>query len=463
MKKLTLVFSIFVLVISSCGEAGLDTKLIASQYYQGVVKILLIDPELEKEGEGKGLVERGSGFIVTEDGYLFTNKHVVEKCVKGYLNYSFKHTDGKAYTAIETYSEELTKDKSLVSVRRTGYTEPYIQVFHGRGENDYKLYKAEVIALGDGGYDGAMLKIVSDDKGNPIRTRFKPVPLDNADKIRQGEQLCVYGFPMNYDGAADWMMRDLSTLSIGIMSGYDYVMNPDYGYIKTDAEIHPGNSGGPVFNENNKVVGIATAKGNKTGIGLIGGINGMYFISALDNKAHKQLVDAGLTFPERASSINTIPGTKQKIKSAFAINLDIALRKPKKPKETYRPTTSYSFASMYFAVFSTADNGGKFPSAEERKHTRFRINPAVGANKIWIYVSNGLKRLGTKRFKVNVHRKTKSGQYSYYTSFYVNDVPENSYITHFPYKFPVIGDYKISVYSEEGKYITSKAITLIQK
>ncbi|MCT8339660.1 trypsin-like peptidase domain-containing protein [Flavobacteriaceae bacterium TK19130] len=463
MKKLTLVFSILVLAISSCGEAGLDTKLIASEYYQGVVKILLLDSELEKTGKGKGYMGRGSGFLVTEDGYLFTNKHVIEICVKGYIQYSYKDSNNKIQTALSTYSDEVANSKDLVSVYRTGFADPYVQVFYGSGENDFKLYKAEVVSVGEGAYDGAMLKIIGDAEGNPIRKKFKPVPLDNADEIAQGEQLCVYGFPAQYEGTSEMMMRDLSTLSIGIMSGYDYVMNPDYGYIKTDAEIHKGNSGGPVFNEKNKVIGIATAKGHKTGIGLVGGINGMYFISALDNHAHKQLVESGLTFPKRASSINTIPGVRQEIKSAKDLNSLIAKRTIK--KSTYsspKTKTSYTWASMYFSNVNRDQNGGKFPTKEER-YDRFRINPSAGENVIHMYVSSGLTPFRTKTFKVYVDKLSSTGKYVVYKSFYVDNIPSTKYLTYFSYKFQDIGTYKVSIYSNENKYITSKKITLVRK
>ena len=76
MNKLTSLLVLLVLI--SCKEKGLDTKYIAAKYYQGVVKVVLFDPELEKIEAGKGYLSRGSGFIVTEDGYLFTNKQALE-------------------------------------------------------------------------------------------------------------------------------------------------------------------------------------------------------------------------------------------------------------------------------------------------------------------------------------------------------------------------------------------------
>ena len=119
--------------------------------------------------------------------------------------------------------------------------------------------------MSTGVFDGALLKIISDIDDKPVTTKFTAIPIGDSDKVIQGESLCVYGFPAQILKDTTALLNDMSTLSIGIMSGLDYNFNADYGFIKTDAEIHPGNSGGPVFNEENKVIGIATAKGNQTG------------------------------------------------------------------------------------------------------------------------------------------------------------------------------------------------------
>ncbi|AVI50334.1 hypothetical protein C5O00_03800 [Pukyongia salina] len=455
MNKLTSLLVLLVLI--SCKEKGLDTKFIAAKYYQGVVKVVLFDPELEKIEAGKGYLSRGSGFIVTEDGYLFTNKHVVETSVRGYLDYDITENNVKKST-ISVYSDEIVQSKDLLKVYNAGYTVPVIQVFHGQGENDYDLYIAEVISIGTGTYDGAMLKIVSDMEGNPVHRKFTTVPIGNSDNVSQGEKLCVYGYPAQYKGNADLMMKDLSTISVGIMSGNDYVLNSDYGYIKTDAEIHPGNSGGPVFNEENKVIGIATAKGRSTGIGLVGGINGMYYISAIDSKAHSKLIANGLSLPSRSSSINTVKGTQQPIKTVKEIN-DLIAARTKKPLSP--PSTStgdyYVKSQIFFSHLSPAKNENLIPNKTKR-YKSFNIDKTAGGT-IWFYVDNYPNKLNTSKISVLIDKETSPGVYTKYRDFAVTVNPSHD-IKYFDVHFYDEGKFRIRAYSNELKYINTSYLTL---
>ena len=446
-------FSLF-----SCKEKGLDTKLIASKYYQGVVKILVMDPELEKIEPGKGYMGRGSGFIVTEDGYLFTNKHVVEMCVKGFMDYNY--LDGeKEMNMLGLYSEEILENKTLTKVNRTGHSIPIVQVYDGPGENDYKLYYAEVVSIGAGTYDGAMLKITSDADGNPVRKKFKTVPIGNSDNVAQGENLCVYGYPAQFTGSAGLMLKDLSTISLGIMSGYDYVFNKDYGYLKTDAEIHPGNSGGPVFSEENKVVGIATAKSITTGIGLVGGINGMYYISAIDSKAHTQLIENGLTLPKRSASINSTRGDRQLIKTTAQANALIEKRLAEEKAARIKAMEEYyKNAKVYYAI---KKNGlyEKFATGTFGL-TTLKTGTGLNRGKISVCVDNGYKALKTKNFIVLVDKlNTSDYKYYKYKSLTVT-LDSTSAKVYFDFNFYDLGTYRTNVYNEDGALISSARLKM---
>lgn len=458
MKYRTVVYFLVFFCLFSCKEKGLDTKLIASKYYQGVVKILVMDPELEKIEPGKGYMGRGSGFIVTEDGYLFTNKHVVEMCVNGFMDYNYLEGE-KEMNMLGLYSEEILENKALTKVNRTGHSVPIIQVYDGPGENDYKLYYAEVVSIGSGTYDGAMLKIVSDANGNPVRKKFKTVPLGNSDDVAQGENLCVYGYPAQFTGSAGLMLKDLSTISLGIMSGYDYVFNKDYGYLKTDAEIHPGNSGGPVFSEENKVIGIATAKGLTTGIGLVGGVNGMYYISAIDSKAHTQLIENGLTLPKRSTSINSTRGDRQVIKSAAQANAVIEQRlAAEKAARIKEMEEYYKSANVYFAI----KKNGVYEKFSQSSYglTSLYLGAGINRGKISVCVDNIYNALETNEFIVLVD-KLKTTDYKYYKYKYITvTLDSSSSKVYFDFDFYDIGTYLVSVYNEDGALISSSKLKM---
>lgn len=297
-------------------SSSLNATRIAETYYNSIVKILLYDSIAEKRQPNSGYVGRGSGFFVTEDGIIFTNRHLVEYCVFGYMDYTYNNANTfEQFREFSVYSEDKVYAPTTFKIHRTGHATPIIQVYTGKGEEDYKLYYAKVIAMDAGAFDGAVLKIVSEINGNPITEKFHPVPLGNSDSTKQGEDICIYGFPAQFDAGLALTLKDMSTLTFGKHSGFDFVFNKDYGYIKTDASINSGNSGGPMFGSNNKVIGISTATGNKTNIGLAGGINGMYTIAKSDPSLLRALKKVGLRPPppkaEAGSAIVT--GAKRPI------------------------------------------------------------------------------------------------------------------------------------------------------
>ncbi len=138
----------------------------------------------------------GSGFIIDKSGIVVTNNHVIQG------------------------AEDI-----FVSVN--GSTE----------------YKAKVLGK-DPYMDLAVLKIDSDEK-------FQPVNFGDSDKARVGDWVIAIGNPFGFGG----------TVTSGIISS----RNRDIGltryddFIQTDASINQGNSGGPLFNLEGKVIGINTA------------------------------------------------------------------------------------------------------------------------------------------------------------------------------------------------------------
>ena len=141
------------------------------------------------------VVSTGSGFIISEDGYLLTNNHVVEDA-----------------------------DTVMVSL------------------GDRREYKAEIIGT-DQRSDVALLKI--DAKNLPI------LEIGKSKRLKVGEWVVAIGSPFQLRFSVTSGI--VSAKGRSIPNGSDSTYVP---FIQTDVAINPGNSGGPLFNLDGEVVGI---------------------------------------------------------------------------------------------------------------------------------------------------------------------------------------------------------------
>lgn len=145
----------------------------------------------------------GSGIIISEDGLILTNQHVIEGA-----------------------------DQITVKVDANG------------DNNDEKSFKAKVVGA-DKLTDIAVIKV--DAKGLPAAT------LGDSEKTRIGEWVLAVGNPYGYE----------HTVTVGVLSakGRDLTgMGREYpNLLQTDAAINPGNSGGPLANLKGEVIGVNTA------------------------------------------------------------------------------------------------------------------------------------------------------------------------------------------------------------
>ena len=285
-------------------EKGFDAISIANNHYNSIVKILLIDSIAEKKNPGKGYLGRGSGFIVSEDGLIFTNRHVV-KYALGLMNITdFDKANKEFYTETTVFKPTILNENHY-KINYISKASIIVQVFTSRNGSTSTLYVAKIIAIDSTNFDGAILKIVSEVNGNKLPEKFNPIKIANSDSTYQGEDFCLIGFPAQYDGNIELMLKDQSTLLFGKHSGWDYGVNSDYGFIKTDAAINSGNSGGPVFNKDGKVIGLSTAASNKTQMGFIAGINGMYNVAQKDSALLNKLEKLGLKNPTNINARKT--------------------------------------------------------------------------------------------------------------------------------------------------------------
>ncbi len=138
----------------------------------------------------------GSGFIVSPDGYIVTNNHVIENASQ-------------------------------------------IKVILSTGEE----YDAEVVGR-DSKTDLGLIKINA-------RTNLPVVPLGDSDKLKIGNWVIAIGNPFG--------LSHTVTVGIVSAKGRIIGAGPYDDFIQTDASINPGNSGGPLFNTRGEVIGINTA------------------------------------------------------------------------------------------------------------------------------------------------------------------------------------------------------------
>ena len=155
----------------------------------------------------------GSGFVISEDGYVVTNNHVID-----------------------------------------GANEILIEFFPGEGQ-PIKELPAKVIGT-DPNTDIALLKVEAD---QPL----KFVKFGNSDTARVGDWVIAMGNPLGQG----------FSVSAGIVSARNRALSGSYDdYIQTDAAINRGNSGGPLFNMDGDVIGVNTAilspNGGSIGIGF---------------------------------------------------------------------------------------------------------------------------------------------------------------------------------------------------
>ncbi|MDY3690586.1 MAG: trypsin-like peptidase domain-containing protein [Dysosmobacter sp.] len=154
-------------------------------------------------GQAVQTASAGSGFILTKDGYIVTNYHVVK--------------DGE-------------------TVKVTLYS----------GDE----YEAKYVG-GDEDYDIAVIKVEATD--------LQPVTLGDSGSLNVGDHVLAIGNPLGE------LTFSMSGGMVSCVNRAINVDGTPFNMIQTDASINPGNSGGPLFNQYGEVVGIVSAKYSSTG------------------------------------------------------------------------------------------------------------------------------------------------------------------------------------------------------
>ena len=191
---------------AKAAPAVVHIKVLKSAVSQGFNPFGII----QGDGDNGGVAQQvasGSGVIVSADGYIVTNNHVVD------------------------HADEL-----LVTL------------------NDKNDYKAKVIGT-DPSSDLAVIKI----EGN----NFPHLNFANSDDVRVGQWILAIGYPLNLETTVTSGIVSAKARTLGINDRNSNA--PIESFIQTDAAVNPGNSGGALVNTNGDLIGINSAIASPTG------------------------------------------------------------------------------------------------------------------------------------------------------------------------------------------------------
>ncbi len=172
-------------------------------------------PQYRQMGTEKQEVGGGTGFIISEDGMILTNKHVV---LDTEADYTVLTNNGKTYPA-KVLARDPIQDLAVIKIDQE-------KIVDNQGKVNFKSFP--VVKLGD------------------------------SDKIQIGQTVITIGNALG---------EFRNTISVGIISGLSRTITASGGgiaeiiedVIQTDAAINKGNSGGPLLNLKGEVIGINTA------------------------------------------------------------------------------------------------------------------------------------------------------------------------------------------------------------
>ncbi len=214
-------------VVIQAEDGAFDARSIYDTVSPGVVTVISIF-----DGGGGGIfggsqqAGQGSGFVISDDGEILTNAHVV--------------------TDAETTGSPSRPLHEAAQI--------YVQFA------DRNQVEAEVVGF-DPFADVALLQV------DPDGLDLHPLPLGSETDVQVGDPVAAIGSPFGQN----------QSLSVGVVSATDRSIDSltDFGIdgaLQTDASINPGNSGGPLLDGDGEVVGInqqiQTSSGGNEGVGF---------------------------------------------------------------------------------------------------------------------------------------------------------------------------------------------------
>ncbi len=215
-------------VVVEAEEGAFDARAIYESASPGVVTVLSVFESAGTGVFGGGAPGggQGSGFVISEEGEILTNAHVVTDAA----------TTGRSSRPLHEADEIYVQfaDRNQVEAEVAGF-DPFADV--------------------------ALLEV------EPDGLDLQPLPLASETDVQVGEPVAAIGSPFAQD----------QSLSVGVVSAIDRSIESltqfrIEGALQTDASINPGNSGGPLLDADGRVVGInqqiQTSSGGNEGVGF---------------------------------------------------------------------------------------------------------------------------------------------------------------------------------------------------
>jgi len=192
------------------GQGNFNMKKIS----KSTIKLYTLDDDFN-------VIAMGSGTIINKDGYILTNFHCVGE-------------NGRLYNSDGYVAVAITDD-----VKKNIQPQYIAQYRHG------------VESL-----DLAVIKIVSDLNWNAVSARdlnLSPITISDSDNVELGDIINILGYPA--------VGGETITFTAGHVSGFiDEDGDSEIDWIKTDAIVNHGNSGGTAINNKGEMIGVPTAK-----------------------------------------------------------------------------------------------------------------------------------------------------------------------------------------------------------
>ncbi len=215
----------------------------------------------------------GSGFIITPDGYVITNAHVVdendEETKKSFAEQAFQEILEKDVTDLEqSMGRKMTDEESKALIDADSWyfsqtlqvgdiTKEFSVVFGISGDMGKivpMVIPAKIVAQGNPipGKDVAILKMTE-------KHTYPTIRIGDDKDMRVGDQVYVLGYPAvaTFHPLISEESISEASLTTGLVSAKKN-MKDGWEVLQIDAAITHGNSGGPVMNDKGEVIGLAT-------------------------------------------------------------------------------------------------------------------------------------------------------------------------------------------------------------